>query len=139
MKRSAVSYSKDHSRIFLLLFIFIIIIVFHWLDKVPFFLSIDSEFKRSVSISLSVVSYSCMPPELLESKCYKYNVGVVSFMVVANPGSNHSPHGFPGWVRSKSRNFLWSSTYTYNLVSHILVYTYPKLVYSKDFLEPTWQ
>ena len=61
-------------------------------------------------ISSSVVSNAHVPPEAVESDGVEEDVGVVDLMVLANPGSNESPHGFPGWVSTDSRDLLWLSS-----------------------------
>ena len=55
-----------------------------------------------VSILSSIEAYECLPPEIVEAYCAKENVGIVSLVVVANPGPDESPHGLPGWVSSES-------------------------------------
>ena len=55
-----------------------------------------------MSISLSVVAYKSLPPEIVEAAGAAENVGVVSLVVVGNPGSNESPHCLPGWIGSQS-------------------------------------
>ena len=64
-----------------------------------------------VVVSSSVVSNAHVPPEVVEADGGKDNVGIVDLMVLGNPGSNESPHGFPGGVSSDSGNLLWSSSY----------------------------
>ena len=69
----------------LILFLLIVIIVVLWLDEIPLLLSLDSGLKRSVRVSLSVVSNESVPPEVVDTDSAENNVGVVSLMVVANP------------------------------------------------------
>ena len=62
----------------------------------------------------SVVANEGLPPEVVETASAEKNVGVVGLVVVADPCSDHSPHGFPGWISTESWNSLWSSSYTIN-------------------------
>ena len=64
-----------------------------------------------ICVSLSVVTDHDSPPNVIDTACSSKNIGVIQLVVVSNPCSDKSPHGFPSWISTKSRHFLWFSTY----------------------------
>lgn len=89
-------------------------------------------------VSASVISNAHVPPEGVDRHGSKNDVRVVSLMVMADPGPDQSPGGLPGGVGTDSSNFLSSSSYIFiALLVCLIQYTYPILVCSKGFLEPT--
>ena len=62
-------------------------------------------------ISSSVVANARSPPEIVDCESGNKAIAVVGLMVLANPGSNKSPHCFPGWISTNSGNFLRFSSY----------------------------
>ena len=64
-----------------------------------------------VVVSLSVVADDSGVPEVVKTHGTKDDVGVPSFMVMADPWSDQSPESFNSWVSSESGHFLWLSSY----------------------------
>ena len=92
--------------LFSFLFFLIVIIVILWFDQIPLFLSLNSNFDRSVMIPLLVIPNKGHAPEVVKAHRTYDNVGVISLVVVTHPGSNESPETFYSRVSSESRHFL---------------------------------
>ena len=58
-------------------------------------------------ISLLVVGDEGEVPEVVDTHGAEQDVGVVSLVVMADPGSDGSPEGLDSWVSAESRHFLW--------------------------------
>lgn len=79
-------------------------------------------------------------PEVVDTHGAEQDVGVVSLVVMADPGSDESPEGLDSWVSSESRHFLWLSSCKVHRESKIILFgTYQALVCSRGFLERVWQ
>ena len=61
-------------------------------------------------VSLLVVGDEGKVPEVVDTHGAEQDVGVVSLVVMADPGSDESPEGLDSWVSPKSRHFLWLSS-----------------------------
>ena len=92
------------------LFFLVIIIVILWLNQIPLFLSLNGNFEGSVMVSLLIVANKCHAPEVVKSHGADDNVGVVSLVVMAHPGSDESPEALNSWISSESGHFLWLSS-----------------------------
>ena len=55
-----------------------------------------------MSVLLSIEANNCSPPEVVDAECGNENVGIVGLVVVADPGSDESPHSLPGWISTQS-------------------------------------
>ena len=62
-------------------------------------------------VSLSVVAHHCVPPELVGEEGPHDGGSVVDLVVVADPGTDESPHGLPGGVSAQSRNLGGLASY----------------------------
>ena len=61
-------------------------------------------------VSLLIVANKCHAPEVVKSHGADDNVGVVSLVVMAHPGSDESPEALNSWISSESGHFLWLSS-----------------------------
>lgn len=59
-----------------------------------------------VVVASSVVANQSEPPEVVDAQGHAQDVGVVQFVVVANPGSHESPKGLDFGVSSKPCDLL---------------------------------
>jgi hypothetical protein len=59
-----------------------------------------------VVVAAAVVANAGEPPELVHKKCTANHIGVVHFMVVANPGADQAPGSFYSGVGSEASNLL---------------------------------
>lgn len=91
------------------LLVLITVVVILWLDEIPLFLALNGNFEGSVVVAATVVANGGVPPELVDTKGDTNDVGVVQFVVVADPGADHSPEGLVLWVGTDS-SFLWCFT-----------------------------
>ena len=103
------SWGLSFGRCFFSVILFTVVVVILWLDKLPFLFFLDGELERSVVIASSVITNASVPPEVVHTHGAKDDIGVVQLVVVADPGSDHSPKSFVGWVGSESSNLLWFS------------------------------
>ena len=82
--------------------VFFTVFFFFWLVELPFMLLLDGPLKRSVMVASSVVADAGAPPEVVNSEGAEDHPRVVELMVVADPGSDHSPEVLVGRVSSES-------------------------------------
>ena len=61
-------------------------------------------------VSVLIVSNEGSVPEVVHTNGTKEDVGVVNFMVMGNPNSNHSPEALNSWISSESGSLLWLSS-----------------------------
>ena len=87
---------------FFITIVLITIVIVLWLDEIPFSLPLLSDFQRSVVVASSVVANAGVPPELVDSASVEDDERVVHFVIVADVGSDGSPHEFPVGISAKS-------------------------------------
>ena len=90
-----------------------VVVVILWLVQLVFLLFLDSPCERSVVVVATVVSNAGVPPEVVDTPSASNDVGVVNFVVVADPAADHAPHGLDGRVTGEATN-LWLLA-SYNL------------------------
>ena len=61
-------------------------------------------------VSSAIVANAGVPPELVDGEGHENNVGVVEFVIVANPGADEAPSGFNCRVSTETSNLLWFAT-----------------------------
>jgi len=61
-------------------------------------------------VASAVVANAGEPPELVDGKGHENNVGVVKFVIVANPSPDEAPSGLNGRIGTKTSYFLWFAT-----------------------------
>ena len=66
-------------------------------------------------VSLLIVSNEDSIPEVVHTNSAKHDVGVVNFMVLGNPNSNHSPEALNSWISSESADLLWLSAESWSV------------------------
>jgi len=63
-----------------------------------------------VVVTSTVETNASIPPELVDCKGAKNNVGVVNLVIVADPGADEAPSSFNSWISAESGNLLGFAT-----------------------------
>ena len=96
------SWGLSFGRCFFSVILFTVVVIILWLDELPLLFFLDGKLERSVVIASSVITNASVPPEVVHTHGAKDDIGVVKFVVVADPGADQAPHGLPGGVRSEA-------------------------------------
>ena len=78
-------WGLSFGRCFFTVILITVVIVILWLDELPFLFFLDSELERSVVVASSVITNASVPPEVVHTHGAKDDIGVVKFVVVADP------------------------------------------------------
>ena len=79
------SWGFSLGRCFFTVILITVVVVILWLDELPLLFFLDGELERSVVVASSVITNASVPPEVVHTHGAQDDIGVVQFMVVADP------------------------------------------------------